>query len=197
MTEPRIIETRLLEAVWRETIACFDDAQRTAVIKPVKFGGTPWPALGLGSLYGGPASWSIFPYPLMIPPDGKVSIRAPRQINIANVAPDFDAGVGGVDDAVKLIECVFFFPVSVFILKAGAKSFLDEIRPWMSWLRLGGTAPNLHGALADPDIPGKWINDSIGRITWSEPQYVKGNAAAGVSVMIEFGVRENVIGERQ
>jgi hypothetical protein len=171
---PRSIETRLLEAVWRETIACFARED-----------------LGLVEGYGGPENWRIYPYPLL-----EAENVTPRQVNIVNVPPEYKPGIGGNSDSIKEIEVCFHFPVNNSLkFTPGQNSFLDEIKALQVWLNKGGTPQNNKNArLLDPDGNGidQYINEKIDSFAWQNPYIpLKTKAAVVYPVLIAFSVKED------
>ncbi len=140
--------------------------------------------LGLG--------YRVLPYPLM----DAGGISGARQINIVNVPPDYEIGVGGVSDTEYTIEFCFFFPRSIVQFAPGANSYLDEITLLRRWLFAGGTKPNQNGRLADPDDESQTINTSITKFTWLRPQVSRNDAAIEVPVHVTFSTRETAAGDR-
>ncbi|HXG58195.1 MAG TPA: hypothetical protein VNL91_04160 [Thermoanaerobaculia bacterium] len=161
MTE-RCVLTRLLEACYREAVACYSQAH-------------------LVELYSTNGRLRIYAQPLL--PGEQV---VPRQINIVPLPPVWTPGVGGVSELGKEIEFTFHFPVQSVVLVPGETTFLDEVDELAKWLRAGGTSPNKNGRLADPDNPGKYLNEAIRRIEWDTPQPGPRNASVVVPVIVTF-----------
>jgi hypothetical protein len=183
---PRSILTRLHEAVWRETIACYARSE-----------------LGLVEKYGGPDAWKIFPIHLL----PKQSVVGPRQINVVPVSPEWRPGVGGISDTEKQVALDYHFPVNeVFQFTPGGNTFHDEIDALKSWLAGGGSVENKNGRLLDPDAPtgaigaDRFININLTSFHVGDPTLYPNAtsvASALVSVLVTFGTRENSQGERK
>ncbi len=162
----REIPTRLLEACVREARALFEP-------------------LALG--------YRVFPYPAMI---GAERFTGARQINVVNVPPDYEIGVGGISTTEYTIEFAFYFPRAIMVFQTGNTSYLDEITLLRRWLHAGGTVPNRNGRLADPDHPGQFINTDIKKFTWMRPTIQREEAAIEIPVHVTFGCREDADAQR-
>lgn len=169
MALSRCIETRLLEAVWREVKACF--AQVT---------------LGLSSLYAN----NIHARPWM-----EGDPLHPYTVYVTHVPVKWEPGVGGVGDNYYIVEVAFVFPWSAANFGTGENTFLDHIQELREWLVSGGTFPNSHMDIEDPDNAGAslaWLKS----FAWGEPEPAPGNAGMAVPVMLEYETRVNKAGAR-
>ncbi len=182
MSLKRHIRTRCLEALWKETVACFGRED-----------------LGLRELYGFASTDDpdtkeprIYPYAILPMED-----VAPRQINISIAPFLFQQGVGGISDTTYDYEVTFIFPSKLFRHVAGSNSYLDEMMELRTWLYAGGSVPNKNGRLQDPELPGQLINNEI--VKWQEQpaRYAAGSAGVEVPIIIGFQSREDSAGDRR
>lgn len=167
MALSRCIETRLLEAVWRETKACFAQAD-----------------LGLADLYAN----QIHARPWQ---EGEA--LNPYTIFITPVPAKWEQGVGGVSDNFYIIEVTFVFPWSAANFAAGGNTFIDHIQELRAYLTGSGSLSTRTGAIADPDNLTQEVAH-IASFAWTEPSPAPGNAGMAVPVLLEYETRENKLG---
>ena len=169
MALSRCIETRLMEAVLREVKACFAQAD-----------------LGLATIYADriyARPWSegepITPHTVYVNPSPLM----------------WEPGASGVSVNIYAVEVAFVFPWNAANFANGQNTFLDHVEELRAWLVTGGTMPNNHLDIEDPDNAGAslgWLRS----FRWTDPQPAPGNAGMAVPVILEYETRETKAGVR-
>jgi hypothetical protein len=176
MAPSRSIETRLLEAVWTETINCFKDSVRTSIGEA---------AIGLDSTYSANGQYRIYARPFR-----KSESIVPYQIHMVPLPPKWEIGTGGVETTVYEIEVDFVFPFDLLNLVAGQTTFLDHIAAYRAWLAIGGSWNSKARGLKDPDNPTVEIAHLVAFV---QDHWLLAPQTAGViiPVILRFETRED------
>lgn len=180
MALSRCSETRLLEAVLVETIACFTDALRAAAGQA---------EIGLNALYYSNGYPRIYARPFR-----NQEALSPYMIQMMSLPPTWYPNTSGGGETLYEIEINFIFPFDLanVVPGAGANSFLDHITVYRTWLISGGTSPSMDRSLIDPDAAGD-ISKRIGvlrKFAQEDFLVAANNAGIMVPVILGYEIRE-------
>jgi hypothetical protein len=180
VTLPRSTATRLLEACYREAVACL--AQ---------------PELGIASDYKlANGDWKVFPFALL---EGEIAQA--YQINIVVMPFEYNQGVGAVNTTMLDVTFYFHFPVNIrtFQVGIGANSYLDHVCALRDWLFRGGTWADRAGVdlpsapIEDPDSANRELAHLV-HFGWDVPFMMPNKAALVVPAGALWETRETARG---